>query len=312
VSYVAAVDLGGTKILGGVFEVPREAGAIPDAVGRLAMREAVARRKEDTRPEEGPERVIERMAALVESLAEEAGVGPAGLSAVGVASPGPLDPDTGVVVHAPNLGWRHVPLAGRIEARLGVPVRVDHDCALAALAEWSVRRARGRAPDPLVYVTVGTGIGAGIIIGGRVFHGHRGAAGEVGHLTVLASGPRCRCGNRGCLEALASGAALARDADGGRPDAARASRAARWVGLGLASVAAVLDPEVIVIGGGVALGLGSSFLETVKHELRSRLMPAAWGGAVPAVEPPVLGEDSGLVGAALAAYGAAGVGRGRG
>lgn len=342
-TFVGAVDLGGTKILAGVFDAGEGPGPDPGQGRPLGVASdgwrPLVRRKIATQAEEGADRVIERMADLLADLAREAGVT---LSRVGVASPGPLDSVTGVVIQAPNLGWRHVPFADKLRARLGVPVRVDHDCNLAALAEWSVRaaeagratgdaRSRGRAPDPLLYVTVGTGIGGGIIVGGEILHGHRGASGEVGHLTLAPDGPDCNCGNRGCLEALASGTALARLAgerlghSGSRGDqqsqrwtaedvarlfaegdpqaAALVAETARWLGLGLASVAAILDPEVIVVGGGVVAGLGPAFLEAVREEMRARLMPRAWEGNVPAIEPARLGNDAALVGAALLARG---------
>ncbi len=318
-SLIGAIDLGGTKILAGIFD----AGGGPAAPGPADWRPLV-HRKVPTIPEEGVDAVIGRMAALVMELAAEAGVS---LTAVGVSSPGPLDYRTGVVIQSPNLGWRMVPLAERLSGKLGVPVRVDHDANLAALAEWVVRAATATGPDPLLYVTVSTGIGGGIVSGGRIFHGYRGAAGEVGHMTLLADGPACNCGNRGCLEALASGTALARlgeersvarqaqgprrapvtaadiarlDASGDPVATALVGEAARWLGIGLASMAVVLDPEVIVIGGGL-VGLGPAFLEKAKDEMRSRLMPRAWEGDIPAVEVARLGEDVSLVGAALLA-----------
>ncbi len=357
-TFVGAVDLGGTKILAGVFDIRGLGSASQSSSdpvrgpGGVDRWRPVVRRKIPTRSEEGADRVIGRMADLVSGLAREAGVT---LSRVGVASPGPLNHRTGVVIQAPNLGWRRVPLADKLRSRLGVPVLVDHDGNLAALAEWSVRaveaaratghaRPRGYAPDPLVYVTVSTGIGGGIVSGGEVLHGFRGAAGEVGHLTLAPGGPACNCGNRGCLEALASGPALARLArerwgrrPGGTRDGSRGDRpggggeergqdirtaedvarlwaegdpqaatlvaeAARWLGLGLASVAAVIDPEVIVLGGGVLAGLGSGFLDLAREEMRARLMPHAWEGDVPAIEPARLGGDAALLGTAILAW----------
>lgn len=323
-SLVGAIDLGGTKILAGIFEVP-------DGPPGTPIRGPLARRKIPTRPEDGPDTVISRMAGLLEDLAREAttagqalSMEGSALSAVGVASPGPLDPRTGVVVQAPNLGWRDVPLGGRLAERLGSPIQVDHDCNLAALAEWSVRAAAGRRADPLIYVTVSTGIGAGIVIGGKVFHGHRGAAGELGHLTLAPTGPACNCGNRGCLEALASGTALARRARealnpgremtaaelagardaGDRQAADLLTEAAEWLGLGLAAASALIDPELIVLGGGL-LGLGPGFVAAARDVMRARLMPRAWEGNVPPVEPARLGEDASLIGAALVAAGVA-------
>ncbi len=319
--FVGALDLGGTKILGGVFRLGRE-------------RAPVARRRVDTPVAEGPAAVIGRMAGLLLELASAAGAGVSGLAAVGVASPGPLDSRTGVVIHAPNLFWHDVHLADELRRRLedggpGGTVVVDNDANLAALAEWTARNGdlavqpsrRPFAPDPLLYVGVGTGVGGGIVTRGEILHGYRDAAGEVGHLTVVpdaAGALRCNCGNRGCLETVASGSALDRLVRRSLGEAATAAdlaallatgdaaagavlaEFARWLGLGLASAAAVLDPEIIVVGGGVA-GLGPAFLEAVRSEMAGRLMPGTWGGEVPRLEPARFGEDAGLVGAAILA-----------
>jgi len=251
---------------------------------------------------------------------QHTGVGGESLTAVGVAAPGPLDSRTGIIIHAPNLFWHDVALADGLADRLGVPVRVDNDANLAALAEWAVRRTAGGhyAPDPLLYVTVSTGIGGGVIARGEIFHGFRDAAAEVGHMTVVPAGADpppelCHCGNRGCLETVASGTAIARlagelagedvgglYAEGDPAAAAVVEEAARWLGLGLANLAAVLDPEVIVVGGGVSR-LGEGYLDVVRDEMRSRLMPRAWEGRVPPVEAARLGDESTLTGAALLA-----------
>lgn len=335
---VGAIDLGGTKILGGLFPCEDAAGASGPGPGTW---QPVARERIDTLVECGPDDVIDRMVQLVRRLVDEAGsaVGPLRrddpprLIGLAVAAPGPLDSRSGVIIHAPNLFWHDIPLVARLNASLGVPVILDNDANLAGLAEWA---ARSGAPDPLLYVTVGTGVGGAIVSGGRILRGRRDAAGEIGHLTVFdhpqameppaADGPagwlppRCNCGNYGCLETVASGTALlGRVALGlGRPASAaeiatlfaagepRVSRAvgeaARWLGVGLAAASALIDPEVIVLGGGVT-SLGPAYLELVRSELAARLMPHTWAGVSrgPRLEPTCLGGDAGLVGAALAA-----------
>lgn len=334
---VGAIDLGGTKILGGVFPYEDAAGASGPGPGTWRP---VARERIDTLVERGPNDVIDRMVQLVRRLVDEVGsaVGPPRrgdrprLIGLAVAAPGPLDSRSGVIIHAPNLFWHDIPLVARLRDRLGVPVFLDNDANLAGLAEWA---ARSGAPDPLLYVTVGTGVGGAIVSGGRILRGQRDAAGEIGHLTVFdrpameppaADGPagwqppRCNCGNYGCLETVASGTALlGRVAEGlGRPAGAaeiatlfaageqRVTRAvgetARWLGVGLAAASALIDPEVIVLGGGVT-SLGPAYLELVRSELAARLMPHTWAGVGggPRLEPACLGGDAGLVGAALAA-----------
>ncbi|HCJ11232.1 MAG TPA: glucokinase [Clostridiales bacterium] len=306
---LGALDLGGTKILAGVFEADDL--DVGEPAGLTAWR-PVGRRQVKTRAEEGPEAVVARMADLLRDLA-----GSRTVRAVGLASPGPLDTRRGVIIHAPNLHWRDVPVVERLEGLVGAPVFLDNDANLAALAEWSVRDG----PDPLLLATVGTGVGGGIVIGGEIFHGFRDAAGELGHITVAAGGApvECNCGNRGCLETAASGSALqrrlrerlgrdvtagelARLLAAGDPRALEAiSETARWLGVGLAAAAALLDPEVIVVGGGVA-GLGEPFLRVVREEVRARLMPASWRGkGGPQVEAARLGRDAALLGAALLA-----------
>ncbi len=365
-SLIGALDLGGTKVLGGVFEFDRAART--PSPGPRSLPRLVAGRRIATQVADGPDAIIGRMAALMADLA--AGVRPEAprLDAIGVASPGPLDSKTGVVIHAPNLFWHDVPLASQLAALTGVPVFVDNDANLAALAEWAARRLGRRpddagdthpspdctgsvspepaslgpdplgpdplspdplGPDPLLYVTVSTGIGGGIISRGEIFRGFRDAAGEIGHITVVrdheaAGSPAgqalpCNCGNTGCLETVASGTALGRRASlafgrvlagadlaglyaSGDPVAVRVvGETAEWLGLGLASVAAIIDPEVIVVGGGVS-HLGPPFLDLVRRSMRRRLMPGTWSGRAPRLEPAILGEEAGLVGAALAAW----------
>jgi len=312
---IAALDLGGTKILGGLYDAG--GGELPDP----ASWRPVVRRRVPTRVDEGPAVIIRRMGALVHEMVREAGT-PAP-AAIGVASPGPLDRRSGIIIHAPNLFWHDVPLAEMLSEQTARPVVLDNDANLAALAEWAVRPD----PDPLLYVTVSTGIGGGIISGGDIFHGFRDAAGEVGHITIVPEGPgagpvQCHCGNRGCLETVASGSALerlarerlgphrtARDvarlfAGGDEAAAGLVREVAGWLGTGLAAVAAVLDPEVVVVGGGMT-SLGPGFLDLVRTEFAARLMPRSWSGAVARVEEAVLGEESGLAGAALLALRAA-------
>ncbi|HGY09584.1 MAG TPA: ROK family protein [Oceanithermus profundus] len=288
------IDLGGTKIALGVLEADR-----------LVYEARVAT------PTEGAEAVLQVMiAAATEAIAES----PAPVRAVGVGSPGPIDFERGVVLFAPNIaGFREVELAGRLREALELPVRIENDANAAALAEHRLGAARGARSS--LFVTVSTGIGGGLVADGRVWRGAFGQAGEFGHLTVLPGGPVCGCGQQGCLEAVASGRAMARDAsyayaepmgapelfDRWRAGEAKAARiveaAAVYLGQALADAQKLWDPEVIVLGGGVAVGGGKAWLERV--ELAFAAHTEGWRRAP--LRPAELGERAGVIGAALAA-----------
>jgi glucokinase len=186
-----------------------------------------------------------------------------GVSAIGICAPGPLNPKTGVVLNPPNLpGWRNVPLAELVAVEFGLPCRVENDANAAGLAEARFGAARGFSS--VFYVTLSTGIGTGIILDGRIYHGKNGQAGEGGHVTIdYQSAARCGCGLPGCIEALASGSALARR--GLEPERLSASAKAgdasalevlddlaRKLGAWLGGMISLLDPEILVIGGGLS------------------------------------------------------------
>ena len=308
---VLAIDLGGTQI--------RTALISPEPA-------VLARRSEPTRDDAGVERVLARIRQLADATRVEAAAQglppPVG---VGISSPGPLDPWTGVVLAPPNLaGRRDVPLREVVEAALGLPTFVERDTNVAAQAEW--RYGAGRGTRDLVYVTVSTGIGAAAIIDGRPLTGPLGTAGEFGHLVVELDGPRCGCGGIGHVEAIASGTALARE---GRelvrrhaapvladlvpgPEAVEAAHVARaaaggdgacralleraWVAVGAlcASIVNALNPEVIVIGGGIAEHQPRLF-EVARAELPRRALPHLVDRV--RIVPAALGADVSLIGA---------------
>ncbi len=304
-SVAVGVDLGGTKIAVGVV----------DADG--AVRSESRRETPD-----GPDAVVAAIADAVAELGDEARGRPVGIGAAGF-----VDAARKRVLFAPNLQWTDVPLAEQLSDRLGTPVILENDANAAAWAE--ARFGAGVDADSMVLVTVGTGIGGGIVLDGRLVRGGFGVAGEFGHLPLVADGRPCGCGRSGCWEQYASGTALtraARDlvaggasgalatAAGGNPEAlegtdvsdaaAAGDRAAlelladlgRWLGRGLAAVAAVLDPGVVVIGGGVA-GNGDRLLEPARAEFRRRL-PAAGHRPEAEIRVARLGSAAGLVGAA--------------
>jgi glucokinase len=286
---VLAIDLGGTQI--------RAAHVSPDL--SVSCRHAT-----ETRGEEGVDRVVERICQLADEVRREASQHrlpePIG---VGISAPGPLDPWRGIVIAPPNLpGWRDVPLAERVEAQLGLPTFLERDTNVAVACEWRYGAARGA--NDVIYITVSTGIGGGIVLGGRPLIGHDGTAGEVGHITVDLDGPLCGDGQRGHAEAIGSGTAIAREgrqllatgaspilqrlasspdevdaravaeaADEGDP-AARAiiDRAWEAVGALCAGLVNLLNPEVIVLGGGIAMHR-PDLLEAVGEQIRLRAFP---------------------------------------
>ena len=282
---VVAVDLGGTWLRVAPFD---EAGEM----GRTV--------RVPTPAANGPARVVEAIC----DLAAEAAPGRRPRLVIGV--PGPVDPAKGVVHGAPNLpGWKEVALRQLIQERLGWECRVEHDAGLAALGEH--RRGAGRGSSNFAYVTVSTGIGAGLILGRRLYRGSQGTAGEFGHVVVEPDGPRCRCGNRGCLEAVASGTGIAeragmasgaevsRAAAKGDPAAQEVlDRAADHLGRALGGLLNLLNLDAVALGGGV-FNAGSQFWERMVEAVAQGSFPGPRRHA--RLAPAELKGDAGLLGA---------------
>lgn len=262
--WVVGIDLGGTKTALGTID--------PDD-------QIVARRRMPTAADAGPADVVERIAQGVADLARELPRG-ARIAALGICCPGPVDHESGALIEPPNVtGLHHAPLRQMLADRLGLPTCLEHDAKAAALGEFHY--GAGRDEQNMVYIVVGTGVGAAIIIDGHLYRGARNAAGEVGHVTLDRHGELCSCGSRGCVETYVSGPWLARRyqtaldergraqglGDGHTFDGADVTRlagegdalAARVVaeggealGVAVASMAMVLDIQLYVVGGGVA------------------------------------------------------------
>ncbi len=268
-NYILALDIGGTKLAAGVFD-----GGY-NLVGHVRV---------PTHVEEGPDAVFERITRLLESLMEQRKISSRDLCCIGVGCGGPLDAETGVIYSPPNLpGWDAYPLKGKLETHFGVRAFIDNDANAAGMAEQ--RFGAGRGYNNIFYITASTGIGSGIILDGKLYGGTNYSAGEFGHIVLARNGPKCNCGGRGCLEALASGPAIARRA---RKEAERApgSRLAKmlnrkqarfaardvialarrgdrlsqrifddavfYLGLGIVSAIHLLNPEIVIIGGGLS------------------------------------------------------------
>ncbi len=310
----ASVDLGGTKI----------SAALAEADGRL-----LAERQVPTGSHEGPNAVLDRIAVLVRDLADRAG---RRVAAIGMGAPGLVDTGRGVTLFLPNLPtqWRGVPVAGTLSALTGCPVFLLNDARMATLGEFTY--GRGRSVGSMIFLTVGTGIGGGVVIDRKLRLGPLGAAGELGHQTIQSDGPLCGCGNRGCLETLASGPALIGEGvrlllsglapalhklTGGNVaavtpkemgEAARAgdaavgaaiARAAAYLGIGVANAVTAMHPDMVVLGGSVA-ALGDLLLDPIRAVVRERVRMFPVDEVT--IERSILEDKAGLLGGiALAA-----------
>lgn len=310
---VLGVDVGGTHI--------RAAAIAHDGT-------IVARRHLACRAADGFAAVVDRLVAAIEGAAADADVLPD--APVGVALPGPVNPRTGVLGLAPNLpGWRDVPIRDLLAERLGRPVVPGNDVNVAALGEW--RYGAGQGVRDLVYLGVGTGVGGGVVAGGRLLLGRHGLAMEAGHMVVDMDGPECHCGGRGCLEAHCAGWAIGRTARdllaAGRSsilpelaaergtevsgalvnEAARAgdalaievlALAGRALGVGVASLVHIFNPEIVAIGGGVATA-GELLFAPMREAFAAQVMASFREDL--RIVPSALDQDAGLLGAGVLA-----------
>ena len=313
--YVIGVDVGGTKLA---------VGAMPADGSR-----EIALRSELTLAAEGADAVVARIGRMVNEVIAatmlETGANRGAFLGVGIGSPGPLDRVKGLVITTPNLGWTNFPLRDRVSAVVGLPATLDNDANCATLGEWWVGAAKGARH--VVGMTIGTGIGGGLILNGELYHGASDVAGEIGHTTIDSTGRRCKCGNYGCLEAYASGPATAERArealaggepsslialSGGDPsnitaqmvyEASKAGDAlayqvvqetARFIGTAIANLLNIFNPEVVVLAGGVVQA-GDQLFAPLRAEVRRR----AFKPAVDAcrIVPGALGGSAGVVGA---------------
>ncbi len=313
--FIVGVDLGGTNIVVCAMSA--------DGTRQHGLH------SEPTRAHEGADAVIGRMAQMVNETINvtmrETGVSRDAFRGVGVGAPGPLDREAGVVLVAPNLGWRNVPLRDRMTELTGLDAAIDNDANCATYGEWWIGAAKGGRN--VIGVTIGTGIGGGMIVNGELYHGSSDSAGEIGHTTIDQTGRRCGCGNYGCLEAYASGTAIAErarealaydtasilpdlvDGDVSKITAAivyeAASRGdavatevvrdtARFLGTGLANLLNIFNPDVVVIAGGVTQA-GEALFGPLRAEIRRRAFKMAVDAC--RIVPGTLPGTAGVVGA---------------
>ena len=305
------VDVGGTNV-----KV-----ALVDKTGSIVYSDTVP-----TRAEMGYEYTIQNIITAITNLMKESKIPKENIDGIGFGFPGQIDCDNGIVRLAPNIpGWVNIPIAEIVSKEFGIPVKVDNDVRCAALAELNF--GAGKGAKNMICITVGTGIGSGLIINGKLVRGASNAAGELGHIKLqMNDGPLCGCGDRGCLEAFASGPSIVAMAEeyikGGKstkyrelanPDitpyivaesAKQGDVVAKqifeiignYIGIGLASVVNLLNPEKVVIGGGVA-DAGDLLFVPIKETLKKRAMPIQ-GSAVEVVHAE-LGNTAGVIGASL-------------
>lgn len=314
--FLIGVDLGGTKILAGVFSPKFELKGTT---------------KLSTKADRGVEAVIARIARCVKDAVDECDLGLKQIRGIGIGAPGAVDSESGRVIFAPNLpGWKDVPLKKELEKVLDVPVFLGNDCNVCTLGTFD--REYKSKPRHLVGIFLGTGIGGGIVVNGDLYCGHNLTAGEIGHMVIEVNGPKCGCGNRGCLEALASRTAIFRKiqtavkdgqktiltemlgeelADMRSGDLRKAIRkgdkfiekvieeAAEYAGIGVANLINILNPEIVVVGGGLIEALENEIMPTLIKSAKEHVMAGTMEGIK--IEASKLGDHAGITGAAVLA-----------
>ncbi len=304
---IIGVDLGATKILSGI--------GTPD--GQILQKIKMLT------PHGSPSEVMDLIADNIIDWIKTAEAQHDLVKGIAVAVPGPVTYPGAVIEDSPNLGWQRVEFKEELSRRLGRPVVVDKDTNLAALGEYHFGQDRKYAH--LLYITVSTGIGGGIIINDRIYHGWRGGAGEFGHMVIEAAGPECSCGRRGCLEAVASGTAVTKQIEAlikagrghniaacgsgppvGAPELGKAARQGdpealslirglgRNLAIGIANLVNLFNPQIVVMGGGVMIGLEDLLLEPIKEYVGEKAFPLHRRDLI--IETTKLGNDIGLYG----------------
>ena len=314
--YYVGVDLGGTKIMAGVFD---------------AQLRSVAHARLSTKATRGPSAVIERIARCIRDAVDEADLDLKQVRGVGVGAPGAVNPEEGKVIFAPNLpGWKGVPLEKELGKELERPVFIENDCNVSTLGVYHAE-LKGK-PKSLIGIFLGTGIGGGLILNGQLYSGFNRTAGEVGHMILEVGGPKCNCGNRGCFEALAGRNAIFRriqvavkegqktvltdmlgsDLDDLRSGDLRKAlkrgdkfveqvieEAAEYTGIAVANLINVFNPEVVVLGGGLIQQLADDMMAIIVETAMDNAMEGTSNGID--IVASDLGDEAGITGAAVLA-----------
>ncbi len=313
--FLVGVDLGGTKILAGVFDE------------KLRCK---GRAKVSTKAQRGEGEVVERIAKCVMDAVDECDLNIKQIRGVGIGAPGAVDPEEGRVIFAPNLGWENLALQKELEKQLSLPVYIENDCNACTLGVFESELAA--KPRNVVGIFLGTGIGAGLILDGKLYSGFNRTAGEIGHMVIDVTGPKCNCGNRGCFEALASRTAIYRklrtavkdgektiltemlgnDLDDLRSGDLRKAiqrgdklvdkvieEAAEYTGIAVANIINLLNPEVIVLGGGIIDQLEDQMMAVIVETAQDYAMAGTAKGIQ--IIASKLGDDAGITGGAVLA-----------
>lgn len=303
--YVIGVDLGGTKI----------STAISTIEGNMLANVVLP-----TKAEEGEAAVLGRIVQSIDEVIVGSSTSIDEIEAIGIGSPGPLDAKKGIIITTPNLPFKNYNLVQPLKEKYNIPVYLDNDANAAAIGEYMFGAGKGK--NSIVYFTVSTGVGGGAVLDGKVYRGHTSNALEIGHTTVDPNGPRCNCGNLGCLEAMSSGTAIAKkgkeavstnvetslkkhdtvtsyevfkEAEAGDEVAKDIiDNALTYLGIGVANAIATFDPEMIIIGGGVSKA-GDIVFDTVKKVVNKRCFKSMAESCE--IVPAGLGSDAGVVGA---------------
>jgi glucokinase len=318
--YYVGVDLGGTKILTGVFDE------------KLSC---LTRSKMSTKSERGAEEVVERIARCIRDAVDECDLDLKQIKGVGIGAPGAVDAETGRVINAPNLQWQDMPLKKMLEKELGsVPVAVENDCNSATLGVFE--KELQSKPRHLIGIFIGTGIGGGIIMDGKLYAGFNGTAGEVGHMVIQVGGPKCSCGNRGCFEAVASRGAIFRGLHAALKDGQKTlltdmlgpdltdlrsgdlrkairkgdklvekivEEAAEYTGIAVANLINIFSPQIVVLGGGVIDALSDEMMAIIVETAEDYALSGTNKGIE--IVASKTGDDAGIIGGAVLARRAA-------
>ncbi|WP_294344016.1 ROK family protein [uncultured Clostridium sp.] len=306
--YVIGIDLGGTKIYT----------AVVDLEGNIISEKTVA-----TNVVEGEEAVLGRIMGTVDTVLKDVNI--EDVKAIGIGSPGPLDVKNGIIINSANFpSFKNFNIVKPIKEKYNLPTFLDNDANVATLGEFMF--GAGKGTENMVFVTASTGIGGGAVLNGRLYRGNTANALEIGHMTVMVNGPRCGCGNAGCAEALGSGTAImkrAREAVNSNAntslknysevtskevfeEAAKGDRISKeiintslsYLGIAVANIVNIFDPEKVVVGGGVTNG-GKIVFDKIQEEVDNRCLKAISENCV--IEKAVLGGKAGVLGAAALA-----------
>ena len=312
---VVGVDFGGTKILSGVFDKTLQ---------------CLGRTKVSTKAERGTTAVIDRIARCVQDAVDECDLDLKNVRAIGIGAPGAVNSDKGEVIFAPNLKWKEVALKQELEKRIGVPVFLENDCNVCSLGVFETELKS--KPRSMLGIFIGTGIGGGLIIDGKLFRGFNHTAGEIGHMVLEVNGPKCGCGNKGCFEAFASRTAMFKRIEAAVKDGQKTiltemlgndlkdlrsgdlrkairkgdkfvdkvvEEAAEYTGVAVGNLINVFNPEIVVLGGGVIDALEDEMMAVIVETAKDYAMSGTMKGIE--ITATKVGDDAGILGGAVLA-----------